>query len=243
MLPKVFCVAGLSTLLLTIGCSRLVGVVGSGHVISQTRPVPAEVNAVSLGGVGELMIVQGGPPSLVIEAEDNILPHITSETKNGLLEISESGIAPTKTIHFILTVGQLNKIFSSGAASIRLDSLTIPGVLELRVEGAGGVNISKLESASVKAVLAGAGDIKIQGRTRNQEIDISGAAKYLAGDLRTQSTRLDVSGAGDAKVWAMSDLDVTIDGAGDVDYYGSPKIKKAINGVGSLHSLGDKPRE
>jgi hypothetical protein len=239
MSHKVFAAVGLAVICLAVGCSRLTG---SGMVISQPRPI-SDVSAVSLGGVGELTIVQGEPASLVVEAEDNIMPHIRTDTKDGRLDISETGsISPTKPIRFKLTVSQLSKVFSSGAGSVRIEKLTSPASLDVRVEGAGGVNISQLECASLKVVVSGAGDIKIQGRTRNQQVELSGAAKYLAGDLRTQSTRLDVSGAGDAKVWATGDLNVTIDGAGDVDYYGSPQIKKEIGGVGSLHSLGDKPQ-
>jgi hypothetical protein len=84
--------------------------------------------------------------------------------------------------------------------------------------------------------------VKLQGRTRTQDVDLTGAANYVADDLRTQSTKLVISGAGHAKVWAMGELDVNISGTGDVDYYGTPQIKKQIEGVGSLHSLGDKPR-
>jgi hypothetical protein len=240
MSHKLFFAVSLAAVFLAVGCSRLVG---SGRVITETRQVSG-VNAVSLGGVGELTIVQGEPASLVIEAEDNIMPQIRTHTKNGLLEISEKGsVSPTKPIRFQLTVSQLSKIFSAGAASVHVHKLTSPGLLELRVEGAGSVNISQVECASVKVVVSGAGDITIQGRTRDQQVELSGAGKYRAGDLRTQATRLEVSGAGNATVWAMSDLDVTIDGVGDVHYYGSPKIKQEINGVGSLHALGDKPRE
>jgi hypothetical protein len=240
MSHKVFFAVSLAAVFLAVGCSRLVG---SGRVITETRQVSG-VNAVSLEGVGELTIVQGEPESLVVEAEDNIMRQIRTGTKNGLLEISESGsFSPTKPIRFQLTVGQLSKIFSAGAGSIRLNRLTSPGLLDVRVEGAGAVDISQLECASLQVVVSGAGDIKVQGRCRDQKVELSGAGKYRAGDLRTQATRLDVSGAGNATVWAVTDLNVTIDGVGDVHYYGSPKIKQEINGVGSLKSLGDKPRD
>ena len=240
MFNKMFLSVGALTLL-AAGCSARVG--GSGNVISQTRPISG-VDAVSLEGVGDLTIVQGEPESLVIQAEDNILPLVKTETGAGLLTISEKGsLAPTKPIRFTLTVSSLKKVVSSGAGNVRSAKLTSPGLLDLRVEGAGTVDFSQLECSSVKVVLAGAGDVKLDGHTRNQDIEISGAANYKAADLRTQVTKLSVNGAGDAKVWAMSELDVDINGAGSVDYYGKPTVKREINGVGSLHALGDKPRD
>jgi hypothetical protein len=227
--------------LAVVGCSA--GVVGSGRVITETRPVSG-VSAVSLGGVGELTIVQGEPESLEIEAEDNIMPHIRTETNAGILDIGEKGgVEPKKPIRFKLTVSRLTKVYSSGAGSVRADKFSSPGLLDLRVNGAGAVEFSQLECASVKVVLAGAGAVKLQGHTRNQDVEISGAANYLAGDLRTQYTKLAISGAGNARVWAMSELDVSISGMGKVDYYGNPTIKQEIAGVGSLHSLGEKARD
>jgi hypothetical protein len=240
MLIRTFPSVAIATAMLAAGCSA--GLLGSGRIVSQTRPV-AGASAVSLAGVGDLTIVQGEPESLVIEAEDNILPHIRTKVDDGLLEISEEGsVSPTKPIYFKLTISHLSKIISSGAGSVQSDKFSSPGLLDLRVEGAGKVKLSQLECETLKVVLSGAGDVKLQGRTRTQDVDLTGAANYVADDLRTQSTKLVISGAGHAKVWAMGELDVNISGTGDVDYYGTPQIKKQIEGVGSLHSLGDKPR-
>jgi hypothetical protein len=180
----------------------------------------------------------------VVEAEDNLMPLIDTKVNAGLLEISEKGrVEPTKPIRFTLTVSQLNKVVSTGAGSVHCAKFSSPGLLDLRVEGAGAVVFSQLECASVKVVLSGAGDVKLQGRTRNQNVEISGAANYIADDLRTQVTKLVIDGAGDAKVWALGELDVAINGVGSVDYYGLPKVTKEVNGAGSLRSLGDKPRD
>jgi hypothetical protein len=225
---------------LAAGCSPRVG--GSGHVITETRPISA-ANAVSLAGVGELTIVQGEPESLVIEAEDNIMPLIRTKVEGGRLEISEKDASPTKPIRFTLTIKDLTKIISTGAGTIRSAKFVSPGPLDFRVEGAGTVDFEQIECASVNVVLSGAGDVKLQGHTRNQDVELSGAAKYAAGDLRTHSAKVRISGAGNARVWATSDLDAEISGVGSVDYFGTPIIKKQISGVGDLHSLGDKTHE
>ena len=225
-------------LVLLAACSA--GVTGSGRVVKETRTL-ATANAVSLGGAGELTIVQGEPESLVIEAEDNILPHIRTKVEGGMLEIGEKGsVSPTKPIRFSLTVKALNKIISGGAGSVRCARFSGPGPLDFRVEGAGSVDFSQLECASLKVVLSGAGDVKFRGQTRSQDVEISGAGKYLADDLRTHDAKVRISGAGAARIWVTSGLEADISGVGSVDYFGAPSIKKEISGVGSLHSLGEK---
>ena len=59
-------------------------VVGSGYVISESRRVRG-VDGVSLSGVGRLVIRQGRSESLVVIAEDNIIPLIRSEVVGGRL--------------------------------------------------------------------------------------------------------------------------------------------------------------
>ena len=227
--------------LLSGACSG--SVAGSGRVITETRAI-SEVNALTLGGVGELTIIQGEPESLVIEAEDNILPLIQTVTQGGTLEISEKGnTEPTRPIQFKLTVSELKKVVSTGAATVHADKFSSPGLLEIVLEGAGSLEMGNLECGSLKVVLSGAASAKVQGRTRDQNVEISGSADYVADDMRTQSTKIDISGAGSAKVWAIEGLDVQIGGSGNVDYFGEPTVKKEIGGSGSVHSLGKKARE
>jgi hypothetical protein len=228
-------------ILAAAGCSPQV--TGSGNVKSETRPISG-ANSVSLDGVGDLTIIQGEPENLVIEAEDNVIPMIRTEVNDGLLEITEKGsVAPQKPIRFTLTVSKVSKVICVGAGKIHADKIYSPALLDFRIEGTGTADFSQIECSSVKVVLSGTGGVKLQGHARNQNIDISGAGSYSAADLRTQEAKVNISGAGKATVWAVSDLDAIISGVGSVDYYGVPKVKKQIEGVGSIHSLGDKPRD
>ena len=67
---------------LVAGCGLFTGgvervVTGSGRVTSETRAVSG-ITRVALEGMGEVVIQEGAAESLTIEAEDNILPLITS---------------------------------------------------------------------------------------------------------------------------------------------------------------------
>lgn len=231
--------AGLLVCLVT-GCSA--GVVGSGHVASENRPVNG-VEAVELSGVGELTIVQGEPESLVVEAEDNILPRLESRVAGGTLELSEKGILmPRRPIRFKLTASHLKSVTSTGTGSVQADGWTNPGKLTIRLEGAGGVNLAHLDCATLKVALEGAGHVRVQGQAHAQEIELAGSADYSAPDFKTQAAHLTISGAGDAQVWAADELKVEISGAGSVKYYGQPKITREISGAGSLRSMGEKPQ-
>ena len=68
-------------------CDTLRVIEGSGDVVTETRAVSG-FDRVILGGIGELTLIQGEEESLEIEAEDNILPQITTEVRDGTLTIS-----------------------------------------------------------------------------------------------------------------------------------------------------------
>jgi hypothetical protein len=228
---------------LLAGCGVTI-VNGSGKSITQSRPV-AGFQSVSLEGMGDIAIVQSGTESLTIEAEDNVMPLIKTEVKNGVLTIRfeqknwQDVIKPAKPIRFALGVKALSGVELSGAGNIVAPSLKVP-TFTIKISGAGAVKIDKLEAAEVSTSVSGLGNVELAGVVAKQTLDFSGAGQYLAGALAGRTAKITLSGGGNATIWAVDALDVTINGAGQVSYFGSPKLTKSITGVGMLSPLGPK---
>ena len=82
---------------------------------------------------------------------------------------------------------------------------------------------------------SGAAKITLDGAVNGLTASMTGASKLLASSLRTQTTELSVTGAGDAEVWVTDTLTVAIKGAGKVTYAGNPKtVKQDISGAGKI---------
>lgn len=56
---------------------------GSGNAITESRDA-AGFNEIALSGIGSGIVTQGDAEALTIEAEDNLLPPIGSEVREGL---------------------------------------------------------------------------------------------------------------------------------------------------------------
>ncbi|MBM3135496.1 MAG: DUF2807 domain-containing protein [Chloroflexi bacterium] len=246
MYKRLLCLAVLSTLLLT-ACSLRPSItitIGSGKVITETRDV-RNFSALSLTVVGDLTIVQGPTEALTIEAEDNILPHIKAEVRNGTLFIRfdrqnwQDRFQPTKPIKFNLALKNLTAVESSGAESIKSASLKT-NRLRLTLNGAGNVKIERLEADEIVTVVNGASNVDLAGQVTRQEVTLNGLGSYRAGDLNSQIAKIAVNGAGGATLWVREGLDVRITGVGGVNYYGNPTVTKDITGVGAFRSLGNK---
>jgi hypothetical protein len=215
---------------------------GSGNVISQDRNV-SNFSQVSLGGFGELILTQGTSEGLKIEAEDNILPQLTSEVRNNTLYIDfknqnwRNSIHPTKPIKFYVTYKNLNGVSISGAATISADQITTD-TFSLNSSGASKINIGTLNAKSLDLNFSGGADCQISGSVTSQNIVVSGMAHYNAAKLASDQASIHISGSGDTTIWAKNNLDITISGAGIVNYYGQPKLIQNISGAGKINSLG-----
>jgi hypothetical protein len=242
MKTRIILLLSLCILLSVVGCAiPMSSVVGSGRMTTETRPV-SNFDSVTLAGFGDLNIIQGDSESLTIQAEDNLMPYITTNVTNGTLVIGydtrygSDWIRPTQPIKFNLALKDLSTLELSGAGSIQLASLKTDQ-LAVRVSGAGNINIDRLEARVLTTTLSGAGNLNVAGQAVNQDHRLTGLGSLQARNLKSQSARIAVSGAGSATMAADDTLDVTLSGVGSVEYYGSPKVTQRISGLGSVRNV------
>lgn len=241
--PLILVISVLLIALLTSAC-EINMVTGSGKLVTENRQVSG-FTSVTFAGLGELNITQGANEGLTIEAEDNIMPHITTEVTDGNLYIGfdsenwQNVVRPTRTIKFDLMVRNLNQLDLQGLGGVTVNSMRGDAVT-VKVGGAGGIKIDSLVADALTVNMTGAGNVDLSGKVNTQTINLSGLGNYAGGDLDSQSATVNLTGAGGAEVWARGDLTVKISGAGSVSYYGSPTISKTVSGLGVLNSLGNK---
>ncbi|MBA7508656.1 hypothetical protein ES705_00588 [subsurface metagenome] len=187
---------------------------GSGNLISEDRDVSG-FSKVSISGSGNLFIEQGDEESLTIEAEDNILPLITTRVSGSTLTIKINRGIPTKSPNYYLKVKDLTSISTSGSVSVSCPSLST-------------------DSLVIKS--SGSGNITLAGTVTSQDIESSGSFKYYAEDLKSNSCVIDSSGSGDLTVNVSDDLNIDVSGSVKVTYIGSPSITQKTSGSATITS-------
>lgn len=216
---------------------------GSGNVISQTRQV-SDFQAIDLEYPAQVFITQGEAVSLKIEAEDNMMPGLTTDVKNGTLEIDyKSGpgkrVNPRKPVIITIVAKDLNDVRFSSAGTLTIDGFKTDD-LNLSLSGAGALKLNNLVTSTLTLDLSGAGSTTASGKADRLSLHISGFGDFNGSELHTKSSDVSISGAGSAIVWADEELSANISGAGSVSYYGPAKVTKQISGVGEVKHLGDK---
>lgn len=194
-------------------------VTGSGVVATEEREVE-DFDAVVVKGIGELRIEFTGEESLSIEAEDNILPLLTSEVSGNELVLgprSGVGITAHEPIIYRLTVAELSAISVSG--SVNVDARGILG--------------DRLTVSS-----SGSSDMRITGSVDRLSLDKSGSGTFSGRRLESAHASVEVSGSGDVVLNVADTLDVTASGSSDVRYVGNPRVSQVdVSGSGSVEPL------
>jgi hypothetical protein len=213
---------------------------GSGNVITEERSVSG-FDKLDLSGIGDVTLIQGDKEALTIEAEDNIIKHITTEVRNGTLYISfdRKAILPTKSIKFSLTMRSIRGLDTKGVSDITAASI-VTDELEIGISGTGNINLEKLTADRLTVNVSGAGNFQAEGVVNSQKVSLSGAGNYEGEDLQSKTAEVTITGIGRITLWTTDNLDVTISGTGGVDYYGTPQITQQISGVGKINHKGDK---
>ena len=197
------------------GCHH--GIQGSGVRKTEKREL-ASFKAIDTTGAYEVKVTCQKPVAVEIEADDNILPLIQTEVRDGVLYVtSEKSYNSRKGVTLRISVPNLERLKSTGADEFQVADL-------------------KNEKFSVNST--GASTVMASGETKTVDIESSGADKIDTSELKAQKVSVSSSGAASIDVFASEQLDVTVSGAASVRYGGDPKVTKNISGVGSVSKKG-----
>jgi hypothetical protein len=190
---------------------------GSGVARTETRQI-GEFQSIHVEGAGTLDVeVKSGQTerSLAITSDDNLLSLITTEVKDGVLEISPA-------------------VSMSPSTGLRL-KVSVPALAGIHLEGANHLNLNIDSPADFDLHLEGAGRVKAAGKVGHLNLHSEGAGSIDAAELVAGSVDVHIEGAGKATVNATESLKATIEGAGVITYSGDPKkVEKNIEGIGRI---------
>ena len=196
---------------------------GSGKVISETRDV-SNFHGLDVGGAFEVILIKSTKEKVVIETDDNLMPHIKTKVFGGILEIDNNNDFrnPTK-LKVTVYYKTLNEFDISGAARVFGQDVLKEDAIVIDASGASEIEF-KLDTERLEGDFSGAAKIELKGRAKSVEVETSGASSYQALELEADNYEIDASGAAVARIWVNSKLSLEASGASSVRYKGSPSI-------------------
>lgn len=194
------------------------GVQGSGVRKTEKRDVGA-FKSIETNGAFEVQVTCQQPASFEIEGDDNLLPLVKTEVRNGVLRIyNDRSFSATRAISVRMALPDLEAISSNGASDI---------------------HVTNVKNDQLSISWQGAGKVDAAGDTKFVSISSTGAGKIDTGKLRAERAKVSVTGAAHVDVYASQQLDVTVSGVGQVNYGGNPPVvNKSVSGIGSVNKKG-----
>jgi Putative auto-transporter adhesin, head GIN domain len=211
----------------------------AGTLVHETREL-AGFRRIDVSGQATVTLIQGTNEGVTVDAPASIRVRADVHGETLVVEVQDrrrdwwpwrrgSG----KVAQVTINLRELDRIESAGAITVIADKLQ-SNELDVDLAGACTLKIAELQATKLKLGGSGATKIDVAGKVTRQDIDLSGAGSYEAGQLASDEASISVSGAGKAVVNARNTLAVDISGAGKVEYFGEPKLKQSISGIGKV---------
>lgn len=207
-MKKLAVIFGLAlSLTLITGCHGLhfgKGIAGSGVRKTEKRIV-ADFKGIDVGGAYEVEIVaQKQEQGIELEGDDNILPLVKTEVKNGTLHVWSDEPFNVKN-------------------AVRL-KIAAADVQAMNISGACKVNVQNIKTDRFELNVSGASDVTMQGETTSLKIDSNGASKVDSEKLTARAANVTTNGAGTTRVYVSEEMTAKASGASKIIYSGDPKV-------------------
>jgi hypothetical protein len=194
-------------------------VIGSGTVSNEPRAV-SDFSKVVFSGVGRLEIRHAGSESLIVRTEDNLLPYLRSEVRNGVLHVGNDAGINFRTNHEIVYLLSVTE----------LDRLTMSGVTFADVRG--------VDTDLLAVEVSGVSAVEIRGRADRQRVTVAGVSAYDASGLRAATVDIDISGVSIGKVRVTDQLNGSVSGLSSLQYIGNPAVSVTVEPGCTLKRVG-----
>lgn len=243
MLKKlIFLVAAITSAIAVAYFVRNRVVRGSGHIVTRKPAVDPFTRVRLRNAKAAVEIARSDTHHVEIEADDNLIDRIATESKDGALTISfQSGvelILPSAPIVIRVGAPALTALHIDGKDRARLGALQAEQ-FDLVINGVATVDGGPITAQTLRAEINGVAQCRLAGAVTDHHLTVNGVAKYDGLGIDAQHAQVTVNGIGDVKVTAHATLHATLDGNAKVAYAGSPVVTKKVSGGGKIMSLAE----
>jgi hypothetical protein len=211
------------------------GVRGSGSDNTERRTVPA-FEAVSVGGDFDVRIQVGPERSVVITGDDNLLPLVRTEVRDGTLHIEAiRSFRSSRGIRLAVASPRLRAVSISGSGDVEARGFR-EEAFEAAISGSGDL-LASGDARTLEVSVSGSGNAEFSGSADQLLAAVSGSGNVDARRVPARLARVQVAGSGDAWISVAEDLQATVSGSGNVGYLGEPRVTKRVSGSGSVERV------
>ncbi len=237
---QIFIIA-VSSLLLFSSCREIFAkrIRGNGNITTQTRSA-GQFSSIDVSGNIDVYARQDSSSSIKVEADENLQQYIETIDDGEVLRIkTEEGynLRSSRPIKVYVSSAVFKKFEASGACDVFSEGkIASSSDVDFDLSGSCDVTMD-VNAPKILVDMSGAGTIKLKGETKDFRVHGSGSTDIKCLDLLAENVDLDISGAGDAEVYASVKLTGSISGAASVRYKGAAQTDIHTSGATSVKKI------
>ncbi len=175
----------------------------------------------------QVVLTQGTTYSVKVDADEAFLNKLQLNVSGAELKIGLKGTLHLKNNHrakVYITAPEFRKLEASGACSFSNTQL-IQSAQPIKLELSGVSHaVLHLEAPRIEVEHSGSGSVTLKGKTTDLELEGSGVSTFNCFEMIADNVAVDLSGAGNAFVWATKALRGDISGVSTIHYKGNPAV-------------------
>lgn len=176
--------------------------------------------------------------TIIVEANEDIQDRIVVELQGNDLIVRlkrYTSIRGSATLNVYITTRHIDHYDISGASDLVLDDDLIADNARIELSGASSFT-GELSVDLLDLVFSGASDADIYGNADVMRGDLSGASILRDYDLHVGKLNLHLSGASNAFLTTMEEIDITASGASTLNYKGNAVVThKNLSGASKIN--------
>ncbi len=223
---------------------------GNGKTVRQSINA-AGFNSMNAQGKLDITLQPGNQESVILRTDENLVPHISIETKGNALDmktlanltplphvaitsnnISEINLSGKTILHANDVNSQQLSIIMNGKSICYLQSNT--KILKINLNGKSELHADVNQADNVTLLVNGKGDLYLTGKTNNLTISSHGKSTVHASELVANNVVLNSAGKSNVTIHAVKTLSVIAVGKSEVKYSGNPIITRETAGESTL---------
>lgn len=212
---------------------------GDGNVVAQSRSLDG-FSGVDVSGAIEVVVRQDAAYSVKVETDNNLQEYVEIYSEGGILRIQNRNrfrLVPSRRVIVYVTGPDLTSFSASGACKIKSENkITASAPVDIDATGASRIQLD-INAPSVDVRLTGASSASLKGETKELSIRSTGSSDVNAFELLSENTDVEVTGAGNAEVFASVKLEAEGTGASRIRYKGNASVSSNTSGASSVQKV------
>ncbi len=212
---------------------------GNGSLKKETRSASG-YTGIELQGSMDVKIDYGSSNSIIVEADENLLPYIETEVENGNLKIRQKKGFNLKSKNKLIVHASLTKLTNIGLSGsgniLGTGDFLNNGKTSIKLSGSGNIGLGVADISELDVAISGSGNINIKGGQSNIiSVAISGSGNLNCSNFATNNVLARVSGSGNIRVNAAKSIDARVSGSGNIYYKGAvTNLSMKASGSGKI---------